>query len=188
MPTFYEGKPIETMEQTVTANDYASAYYWVQSSFSLLHKREVRAGICLSLAVIIGSMIPGYLIKFTTFWGPVCAILVLLGLAFLFFFVQPNDIKNWAAELYRSNALFALPQKIDIYRDSVVLKNKWEQFTLYWTDFSGCVETKEAFVIHGGRERNLLIVKKDGLSKEQISKLSSHFSDAFASHYQKIGR
>ena len=58
MPTFYEGSPIEAVEQTVSAADYASAYYWVQSSFSLLHRREVRAGICLTLAVIVGSMIP----------------------------------------------------------------------------------------------------------------------------------
>ena len=188
MPTFYEGKPIEVVEQNISAADYASAYYWVQSSFSLMHKREIKAGICLTLAVITGSIIPGYLARFSTFWGPVCVILILLGVAVVFFFVQPNDIKNWAAELYRSNSLLELPQKIDIYRDSVIMQNEREKFTQYWTDFSGCVETKDAFVIHGGRERNLLIVKKYGLSEEQKSKLSAHFADTFASRYQKIGR
>lgn len=188
MPTFYEGSPIEAVEQTVSAADYASAYYWVQSSFSLLHRREVRAGICLTLAVIVGSMIPLYSSRFLTLWGPFCAIIILLASAANFFFVQPITIRNWAEELYDSNALLALPQKITVYRDSVIAENGREQFSQYWTDFSGCVETKEAFVIHGSSERNLLILKKDGLSPEQKSRLSAHFADTFASRYQKIGR
>lgn len=187
-PTFYEGKPIEAVEQTVNAADYASAYYVVQSSLSLMHKREVKAGICLSLAVITGSIIPIYHAKFFTFWGPFCGIFVLLGLAAVFFFVQPNDIKNWAKELYRSNALLALPEKIIVYRDSIVADNGRERFTEYWTDFYGCIETKDAFIMNGGMERNLLIIKKEGLSTEQKNKLSTHFADTFASRFQKTGR
>ncbi len=188
MPTFYEGKPIETVEQTVAAEDYASAFYSVQSSLSLMHKREVKAGICVSLAIIIGSMIPLYYSRFFSLLGPICTIIIFLACAANFFFVQPNTIKNWAAELYGSNALLAMPQKITVYRDSVVLANECETFTLYWTDFYRCIETRDAFVMNGGRERDLLILKKSGLSEEQKHRLSAHFFDTFASHYQKIGR
>lgn len=188
MPTFYEGKPVEAIEQTVSAADYASAYYSVQSSLSLMHKREVKAGICVTLAVITGTVIPVYYARFLTFWGPFCGIFIFLALAAIFFFVQPNDIKSWAEELYRSNPLLSLPQKVTVYRDSLVVENEYEQFTEYWTDFSGCIETRDAFVLNGGRERNLLVLKKSGLSEEQKNRLSAHFSDTFASHYRKIGR
>lgn len=188
MPTFYEGKPIETVEQTVAAEDYASAYYSVQSSLSLLHKREVKAGICVSLAVIVGSTIPLYYARFLSLFGPVCVIIIFLATAANYFFIEPTAIQNWAEELYDSNALLALPQKITVYRDSVVLENEHETFTEYWTDFYRCIETRGAFIMNGGRERDLLILKKEGLSEEQKSRLSAHFADTFASHYQKIGR
>lgn len=188
MPTFYEGKPIEVVEQTISADEYACAYYAAQSTGSLIHKREVKAGICVTLAVITVSVIPIYLRRFFTFWGPVCTAFVLLGLAAVFFFVQPNDIKSWAEKLYHSNMLLSLPQKISIYRDSVVVENEREQLAEYWTDFFSCIETGDTFVFNGGRERNLLIIKKQGLSEEQRKRLSAHFFNEFASRYHKIGR
>lgn len=187
MPTFYEGEPIEVAEQTVSADDYASAYYAAQSTFSLLNRREVRAGICLTLAIVCASVIPVYRARFSTFIGPLCGIIALLGLATVFFFAQPNDIKNWARRLYKANSLLALPQKISVYRDSIVAESDRERLTEYWTDFSRCVETAEAFVLVDGRERYLLILKKEGLGAQRSEKLSVHFADAFASRYQKFG-
>ena len=186
MPTFYEGKPIEVIEQAVSADEWASAYYTAQASISLMHRREVKAGICITAALLVGSIIPVYHSKFSTAWAPACVIVILLALSLVFYFIQPNEIKRWAAELYRTNALLALPEKITILRDSVTIENEHEQFLEYWTDFSKCIETKNAYVITGGRERNLLTVQKRGLTEEQKNKISAHFADAFASRYQKI--
>ncbi|HEX3025989.1 MAG TPA: YcxB family protein [Clostridia bacterium] len=188
MPTFYEGNPIETVEQIISEQDYADAYYAAHSSSALLHRRDVQAGICLSLAVLCASVIPLYRARFSTFWGPVCGILAFLALAAVFFFLKPQDTKNWARRLYRSNALMALPQKVTVYRDSIVLENGRERFSEYWTDFSGCVETKDAFILTGGRERLLLLIKKKGLSPERQNMLSAHFADAFAYRFRKFGR
>lgn len=187
MPTFYEGEPVEVVEQTVSAADFASAYYAAQSTASLMNRREVRAGLCVTLAILCASMIPLYSTRFSTFFGPVCGILALLGLAAVFFFAQPNDIKSWAERIYASNRLLALPQKISIYRDSIVAEGERERFTEYWTDFSRCIETREAFVLTGGRERYLMIVKKDGLDAQRSERVSLHFADAFASRYQQFG-
>ena len=188
MPTFYEGNPVEILEQDISADEYAAAYYTVQESISPMHKKEVKVCVCLSGAAVIGSLIPLYRTRFATFWVPVCGIILAFLLSILFYFVQPNDIKKWAAELYRSNALLALPEKISIYRDSVIIENAHEQLMEYWTDFAKCVESKSAFVAIGGQERNLLIIKKAGLTEEQRNKISAHFADAFASRYQKSER
>ena len=188
MPTFYEGKPIEILEQNVSAPGYAAAYYAAQDSLSPMHKKEVKASLCLTGAVVIGSLIPLYRTHFTSFWGPACGIVLALLLGVLFYFIQPNDIKKWAAEVYDSNALLALPEKVSIYRDSVIIENAHEQLMEYWTDFGRCIESKSAFIVLGGRERNLLIIKKQGLTEQQNSKISAHFADAFASRYQKSGR
>ncbi|MBW7572921.1 YcxB family protein [Caproiciproducens faecalis] len=188
MPTFYEGGPVHTVEQTVGSEDYAEAYYTAQSAVSPMHRKWVRAGICLSAAIVIASFIPFYRARFFTCWGPACGIVLALALGFLFFFIQPNDIRKWAAELYRSNRLLELPQKIEIYRDSVVIETSCEKILEYWTDFSKCIETPAAFVVTGGRERDLLLIKKQGLSNEQIKKISEHLAGAFASRYVKSGR
>ncbi|MDF1494725.1 YcxB family protein [Caproiciproducens sp. CPB-2] len=188
MPTFYEGGPVDTVEQTVGPDEYAAAYYTAQSAVSPIHTKWVRAGICLSAAIVIASFIPFYRARFFTCWGPACGIVLALALAFLFFFIQPDDTRKWAAELYRSNRLLALPQKIEIFRDSVVIQSSCEKMLEYWTDFSKCIETPSAFVVTGGRERDLLIIKKQGLTNEQIEKISAHLAGAFASRYLKSGR
>ena len=151
-----------------------------------MHRKEVKAGICVTAALLIGSIIPAYHARFSTVWAPSCGIFVAVAVGLMFYFVQPNEIKQWAAELYRFNALLALPEKITIFRDSVVVENECEQFLEYWTDFTKCIETKDAFVMTGGPERNLLSIQKSGLTQEQKDKLSVHFADTFASRYQKI--
>jgi len=188
MPTFYEMKPVEILEQTMEADEYAAAYLAAQESISSLRKKEVKAGICLTVAAVIGALIPAYHTHSATYWVPIGAIAAAVLLAALFYFVQPSNIKRWAAELYRSNALLALPEKISIYRDSVLIENQYEQMMEYWTDFYKCVESKSLFVAIGGRERNLLVIKKQTLTEEQRNTLSAHFADAFASRYQKSGR
>jgi hypothetical protein len=185
MPTFYEGKPIEIIEQSVSSAEWASAYYTAQSSYSLIHRKEIKAGACITAALLIGSIIPSYHYRFSTVWGPACGIFITLALSAVFYFVQPNEIRQWAEKLYRSNAILALPEKITVYRDSVVIENEREQFLEYWTDFAKCIETKDAFVITGGLERSLLTIQKRGMTQEQQSRLSAHFADAFASRYQR---
>ncbi|MBE6821709.1 MAG: YcxB family protein [Ruminococcaceae bacterium] len=187
MPTFYEGEPMEALEQTIRAEDYASAFYAAVSTASLWNRREIKAGICATLAVFCASIIPVYRMKFSTFFGPICGILAFLGLAAVFFFLQPADIKNGAKRAFESNQLLALPQKVRIYRDSIVVESERECFTEYWTDFARCVEIPGLVALVGGRERFLLIVKKDGLDAAHREMLSAFFADAFASRYQKFG-
>lgn len=188
MPNFYEGKPVAVLEQSLTAAEYGKAYYAAQSTVSLFHRKEVSSGVCLTVTVAAGALIPlfyrvpGLLSTLIA----VCA--VGLGFAALLFFVQPNDTRSWGGALYRSNALLELPQEISVYRDSVVVKSERETLREYWTDFSRCVETEDAFILVGGWERWLLTLKKDGLSPEEKEALSAHFRDAFARRYQRFGR
>lgn len=188
MPSFYEGEAIAVLEQTVSEDEYAAAYYAAQSSASLWNRREIRAALCVTLAVVCASAIPVYRTRFSTLFGPVGGILLFLALAAVFFFVQPGVIIDQAKRSYSSNRLLALPQKVSVYRDSIVAVSEKERFTEYWTDFSRCLETKTAFVLIGGRERALMTVQKEGLDGKLQEQLSGHFSGAFASRYQKIGR
>lgn len=185
MATFYEGGPIEVIEQTLTAEEYARGYRAAGEFSSPLRRRGVQAGLCLSAAVLIGSVIPLYRARFSTFFLPVCGILLCVLFAALFYFYRPREIERGAQELFRSNALLSLPQKIGVYRDSVVVESEREHILEYWTDFAGCLENGEFFVLSGGRERNLLILKKQGLSAEQRRRLTEHFSATFALRYGK---
>jgi hypothetical protein len=188
MATYYEGDPIGVVEQTLTAEEYAPEYRAAGGILSPFHRRGVKAGLCLSAALLIGSVIPLYRARFSTVFGPICGAALCVAFAALFYFYQPREIERWAAELFRSNALLSLPQKISVYRDSVVIESEREHILEYWTDFAGCLEDGEAFVLAGGRERDLLVIKKRGLSPEQIRSLSEHFSSAFALRYEKRNR
>lgn len=188
MATSYEGSPIEVIEQTLSAEEYAPEYRAAGGILSPWSRRGVKAGLCLSAALLVGSVIPLYRARFSTFFGPVCGVALCVAFAALFYFYQPREIERWAAELFRSNALLSLPQRISVYRDSVVIESERERILEYWTDFAGCLEDRKAFVFAGGRERNLLVIKKQGLSPEQTQRLSEHFSAAFAFRYQKRNR
>lgn len=188
MPTYYEGEPIAIIEQTVSPEKWADAYYTAWSMLFPIRRKEVKAGICLTVAVLIGSVIPIYRTQFSTIVVPICGILYALTLAAMSYFVQPNGIKRWAQTLYRSNKLLSLPEKITIYRDSVIIENEYEKILEYWTDFAKCIETKDAFVITGGMERSLLTICKHELEREQVTALSSHFANTFAARYVKTGR
>lgn len=188
MATYYEGGPIAVLEQTLTEREYAQGYRASGVLLSSFHRRGVKAGLCLSAAVLIGSFVPLYRVKFTTFFAPGCFIVLCLVFAALLYFYQPRETERWAAELFRSNALLSLPQKISVYRDSVVMESERERIVEYWTDFSGCLENEQAFVLTGGRERNLMILEKKGLSPEQVKLLSEHFSSVFTRRYMKSSR
>lgn len=188
MPTFYEGKPVEIFEQKMEADEYVQAYLTAQESISVFHKKEVRAGICLTAAAVIGSFIPQYKAYNATVWVPATAIFVALLLSVICYFMIPNETKIWGSRIYSSNALLALPEKITLYRDSVLIENKYEHILEYWTDFGKCIESKSLFVVTGGRERKLLVIRKQSLTEEQTNTLSAHFADTFASRYQKSGR
>jgi hypothetical protein len=188
MPTFYEGGAIEEVSQTLSKNEYTQAFYIGQSVISPMHTKWVKTGICLSMAILIISLIPLYKSYFITVWIPFCALAVAVLLAFYFFFIQPKDIKKWAAQIYCTSAFLSIPQKIEIYRDSVIIKNEYEEILEYWTDFAKCVETNSFFVLTGGRERDLLIITKNGMNATQIERISKHFSNEFALRYMKKKR
>lgn len=188
MAADYESKPIDVIGQTLTDAEYARAYSAAEGMLSPFRRRGIQAGICLSAAVLFASVIPLYRAKFTTFFGPICAIVLCVAFAALFYFYQPRETERWAAERFRSGALLSLPQKISVYGDRAVVETERERILSYWTEFAGCTETETAFVFVGGRERSLLILKKQGLSPERIRRLSEHFSAVFVRRYWKSGR
>lgn len=188
MPTFYDNEPIEEICQTISKDEYKEAFYIGDSAVSPMHTKWVKTGICLSAAIIVGSLLPIYRNNFITFWVPSCAFVIFLLLALYFYYIQPKEIKKWGEKIYITSAFLPLPQKIKIYRDSVVLENEYEKILEYWTDFAKCVETNSFYILTGGRERSLLIIKKNGLTPEQNQNISKHFSNEFALRYMKKKR
>lgn len=185
MPTVYESNPIEVLTVTLNSEDFQTAYNLAEQNISPLHHREVKAGFCLTLAILIGSSIPCYAIHYASYWIPIGAIVVMLVAAAFFYVKQPRIIKKWAAQVYDSNRLLSLKNQMALYRDSMVIENEFEKATEYWTDFDKCLENSGYFVLTGGTNRGMVVIKKQDLSKEQLDKVSVHLQNAFAYRYRK---
>ena len=185
MSTFYEGEPVQKLEQQLTQPDFETAFLSYEHSISPLHRPAVRAGICVTAAVLFGSMIPWYAARFATVWFPLCGILLTLALAVYFCREQPKAVRRWAGNLFRSNRMLSLPCSVAVYRDSVAVKNEYETLTLYWTDYGACLEIGQYVILSGGLSRNFLILKKQGLTGEQQAALSAHFRNTFAARYRR---
>jgi len=185
MPTFYESNPIEKLSVTLNSDDFQNSYNLVEQNISPIHHREVKAGFCLTLAVLIGSSIPCYAIHYASYWIPIGAIIVMLAAAVFFYAEQPRIIKKWATQVFESNQLLNLKNEIVLYRDCMVIENEYEKLSEYWTDFDKCLENSGYFVLTSGTNRSMVVIKKQDLSKEQLDRVSVHLQNFFAYRYHK---
>jgi hypothetical protein len=188
MPTFYEGEPVEKITVKLESSDFQKAYWLAEQYISPIHRRGVKVGICLTIAILIGSTIPLYANKFSSYWIPICAVLCALAAAAFFFFKQPSIIKKWAKQLFESNALLQQENEVIILRDSIVIQNQYEKQQEYWTDFDQCLENPQFYVLVGGMNRSLVVIKKKNLTGEQADTVSAHLFNSFARRYHKAKR
>ena len=187
MATFYEGNPILTFSFTVEEAEYASAYLFKQQYRSFFHRKEWKGGLCVTAAVCFAAMIPSFQVRYGSFWFPAAAMCFCFLMGAYFFFLQPEGLRKFGAEIYRSNLFLRGTHTVSVYRDSMVYKTEREVFSQYWTDFDRCIETEDQILLIGG-VRDLMILKKDGISGEQQKQLSAHFASAFASRYRVVKR
>ena len=188
MPTYYEGNPVIKIKQVLKRSEFTEFYLVRESFLSPLHHPKVKAGICLTGAMILGSLILWNFRRFSTVWTLSCGILAFLLLGIFFLFVQPNIIGRWAEKVFDSNQLLKLETTISVYRDSVLIENEFESYIEYWIDFERCLETDQLYLLIGGFNRSFLIVSKEEMDKSQRELLSTHFSNVFCQRYRKVGR
>lgn len=175
-----------TVTQTLTEKDVISAAAAVKYFASPMRRRSIRTAVCLTVAVLAASTIPASLNFFGTAWIPITVASIAAAAAALIWFLQPVLEARRAEQWFRSCPLAAQPSKVTVFRDHVVLESEYEKITEYWTDFTLCAETKDIIAAGCGTERALLVVKKQGLSKEEAEQLSSFFRYAFEVRYFKI--
>ena len=173
-----------TFQQQLGAEEYSDACLLYEYSLSPLRRPQVRSGISLCAAILLGSLIPWYSVRYATVYFPVTGILVFLSLALYFWREQPRRHRQNALDLYSSNRMLGLSMEISIYRDHFLLKNDYESWKEFWTDFSGCVEDPEYYVLWGGISRPLLVLKKSSLTSQQEEQLTLHFSNTFVGRYR----
>ncbi|WP_283609715.1 YcxB family protein [Faecalispora anaeroviscerum] len=172
--------PVLVLEQQLSAEDYAQAALLYENTLFPFRRYWVRAGVCICAAVLVASMIPWYLSRFSTAFVPACGVVFFLALALYFWREQPRRRLHGAVLQFCGNSLLRLPGKISIYQNGIVLENDVETLSEFWTDFSGCVEGHAYYVLWGGISRPLLILKKSALSPEQAERLSAHLRNTFA--------
>ena len=78
--------------------------------------------------------------------------------------------------IYQSSALLSETKKFRISRDCLSYKNKWEYLKRYNSELTDCIETEELFVLIGGLENRLIVIRKKGLQEQTVEKLSEHFA------------
>ena len=185
MPTFYEGDPVVQISYTLERDDFVEAYYEEKNYRSFFSRREVKGGIFLSLILLIILTIPSFYAKYGTFFTPAVFIALLLVLFYFFVFTQTEEMKKTAKKIYDTNCFLKLENKVSVYRDSLIYENQYEKIVQYLTDFVFCMESSSFFILKGG-EKDLLILKKEGLDQRTVQKMRETFSSSFASKFIQI--
>jgi hypothetical protein len=183
-----QNKMSVAVPQTLTEKDYCTAYCAVKRFAFPRQRRSIRAGICLTAAALAASTIPACLNFYRTAVPSAVITAAAVILAALIWFLQPAVDSRRAAAVFRSCPLMAQPCRVTVTRDHAVVQSKYENYTEYWTDFSVCVETPELFAAACGRQRDMLILKKQDLAPEQAAAISRCLAGAFALRYYKTGR
>ncbi|MCI1954780.1 MAG: hypothetical protein LKJ21_00175 [Oscillospiraceae bacterium] len=182
MPNRKDEEPI-AVTQTLTEEDFSAAAAAVRYFAAPMRRRSVRAAACLTVAALAASTVPASLNFFGTAWVSAAVTAVAFAAAVAVWFWQPVRETRQAALWFRSCPLMALPSTVTVFRDRAVVESKCERITEYWTDLSVCVETDGLIAAAAGKERGLLIVKKQGLSEEEAARLSARFRGAFERRY-----
>lgn len=169
----------------VERNLYANAYLLAHSTISPIYLPIVRAGICISLAILAASALPFYITFFSGFVAPVIAICFFVLLANFFLFVWPGIVRSRGAKIFDSNQLMSLSFCISFYKSFLEITNENEIIRQYWTEVDRSLETKKLFVILGGEQRPLVLINKEQLSDEQQNKLSSFLEKVMVYKHKK---
>ena len=185
MPTYYE-TAVGSLEFQLSCEEYQDAWMEREQLSSPLRRPAVRAGLCLTAALLSISAIPWYSQLFPNIWAPLALTGVFCLAALFFALVLPRNSRVWAAKIYHSNQLLACQQSVVIYRDSMTCKNQYENYKEYWTDFSKCLETDRFFLLSGGVQREFLVLPKKDCSAELEQLLSSHFQNTFVARYHRV--
>lgn len=184
--TKQEHPPAVETEQTLTAEDFIEAAAAAEYFAHPMRRRSVRAAVCLTAAAISASLVSACGRHPELRPLPIWAAAILLLLAAVFFFGQPKARARRVLAWLGTCPLAGLPAKVAVRADCVALESRCEKMTEYFTDFSLCVETDRLVAAVGGRERNLLVVKKEGLPPERAKALSGLFRYGFDGRWYRL--
>ena len=162
---------------SIERNSFADAYFIAHSTISPIYLPIVKAGICVSLAVLSASVLPLYHTFFSGIVVPVIAISFFLLLALFFMVVWPGIIKG--------RQMMSLPFSVAFFKSCFEIQNEKEMIREYWTEVDRSLETKSMFIILGGQQRPLVLIEKKNLSDEQQNKLSSFLEKVLIFKHKK---
>lgn len=119
---------------------------------------------------------------------PVCAIVLLICMYMCshYIYMLPRKAKLTGEHVYKSSKLLSKPYRFEIYRNCIVMKNKFEYLKRYYSEINECIETDEIFVLIGGFEHRIIVISKRCITDEQSEKLSEHFRNEMIKHYRRI--
>ena len=169
----------------IERDSFSNAYLIAHSTISPIYLPLVKAGICLSLAVLSASILPLYQMFFSSVMIPAIAISFFILLALFFMIVWPGIIKGRGAKIFDSNQLISLPFSASFFKSFFEITNEKEIIRQYWTEIDRSLETKNMFIILGGEQRPLVLIEKKHLSDEQQTKLSSFLEKVLIYKHKK---
>ncbi len=166
-------------------DSFSNAYLIARSTVSPIHLPIIKAGICLSLAILSASVLPLYITFFSGFVMPVIAVSFFVLLSLFFAIVWPGIIKGRGAKIFDSNQMLSLPFSASFFKSFFEIENEKETIREYWTEIDRSLETKNMFIILGGRQRPLVLIEKKHLSDEQQNTLSSFLEKVLIFKHKK---
>lgn len=172
------------IHQQLSADDYAAGALLLEQALSPATRPAVRGIACAAGAALSASTAPLSLREYGTMWIPLFFMALFAGLAVWTLLFQPQRKREEKLREFSDAPLLGLETEIAVYRDFFLIKNQYEEWQEYWTEFSACLET-ERFVAAVGGSGKRFLVQKDGLSQADRDLLSQTMQNIFAFSYHR---
>lgn len=172
------------IHQQLSADDYAAGALLLEQALSPATRPAVRGIACAAGAALSASTAPLSLREYGTMWIPLLFMALFAAIAVWALLFEPQ--KKWEEKLreFAGTPLLGLETEIAVYRDFFLMKNQYEQWQEYWTEFSSCLET-DRFVAAAGTGGRRFLICKDSLSETERAALSQAMQNTFAFSYRR---
>ena len=177
---------LEIEHISVNAKDYGNAFLLAKSTISPMSLPIVRGGICLSFALLAGSVIPLYHMFVSDLLLPIFAICFFVILAFIFVFAVPNVNKKSGVTQFHTNQFYALLFSLRFFKEYFLLINEYESIRVFWSEIDRSMENEEYFILLGSLEREMIVVSKKELQESQVEALSELLEERIGFRHKRM--
>ena len=178
-------KPVLTFRNKLRIREYAEGYRLYDLIRGSSKGREWKASVFFFLGIAMLFML--MMNNFNIPKLPVSTIVLLICMYMCthYIYMLPKKAKLKGEHIFKSSRLLSKEYTFQIDKEYFIMENEYEKLKRYYTEITDCIETDELFLLIGGIKKQIIVISKRSLNKEENQLLSHHFKREMIRQYRR---